>query len=70
MWISFSTSLGHTGEPVPTWIQKYRADIVFVVSMLAGAALIAVGLYQGDSPTIILGAGALGIPGFQKAASA
>ncbi len=55
---------------MPTWIEAHKGDIVFVVSMLAGAALIAVGLYQGDSPTIILGAGALGIPGFQKAASA
>lgn len=50
-----------------TWIGEHRADIMFVVSLLAGVALIAVGLFTGDSPTILLGAGALGIGGYGEA---
>lgn len=42
---------------------------MFVVSLLAGVALIAVGLTEDDSPTILLGAGALGIGGFKDATS-
>ncbi len=54
---------------MPTWITKHRADITFIVALVAGAALITVGLFTGDSPTILLGAGALGIPGFSSAAA-
>ena len=52
---------------MPSWISEHRADILFVFSLIAGVALITVGLVQGDSPSILLGAGALGIPGFQTA---
>lgn len=53
---------------MPSWISKHQADISFVVSTLAGVALISVGLYSEESSTILLGAGALGIPGFAATA--
>ena len=51
-----------------SWVSKHRADITFIVGIAAGAALIIVGLIQGDSSTILLGAGALGLGGYQEAA--
>lgn len=51
-----------------SWVSEHRADIMFIVALIAGAALITVGLVNGDSPTILLGAGALGLPGFSSAA--
>ena len=51
-----------------SWISEHRADITFVIALIAGVALITVGLWTGDSPTILLGAGALGVPGFSTAA--
>lgn len=53
---------------MPTWLTVHKADILFVIALLAGIALVTVGLVTGDSPTILLGAGALGVPGFQSAA--
>lgn len=55
---------------MPTWISKHKADITFVIGLFAGIALISVGLAMDESSTILLGAGALGIPGFQAAAKA
>lgn len=45
-----------------TWIGDHREDVIFVVSLLASLALLTVGLLTGDEATILLGAGALGIP--------
>ena len=55
---------------MPSWITEHRADITFVIGTVAGIALIAVGLHSDQASTIMLGAGALGIPGFQAAAKA
>ncbi len=52
---------------MPSWISEHRADIIFVITLIAGVALISVGLATDTSSTILLGAGALGIPGFQTA---
>lgn len=48
---------------MPTWISEHRNDITFVISLTAAIALLIVGLVTSDTPTILLGAGALGIPG-------
>ncbi len=53
-----------------TWISTHRADILFVVGLLAGIALISVGLATDTSSTILLGAGALGVGGFKDAVEA
>lgn len=49
-----------------TWVSEHRADIMFLVGMVAGAALIIAGLLSDDTSTIMLGAGAIGIPGFME----
>lgn len=50
-----------------TWISDHRGDITFVMSLTAAILLLAVGLITEDTATILLGAGALGIPGQAKA---
>jgi hypothetical protein len=46
-----------------SWISEHRTDITFLISLTAAIALLVVGLVTSDTPTILLGAGALGIPG-------
>ena len=53
---------------MPSWVSRNRDDILFIISLVVGVGLIVVGLWTGDSPTMLLGAGALGIGGFNDVA--
>ena len=55
---------------MPTWVSEHKSDIQFVMWMIVGTFLILYGTtLVGDSEPglIALGAGAIGLPGFQAA---
>ena len=52
---------------MPDWVAKHRESIRFVVFMTIGVLLIGIGILDGEAATIALGAGAIGLPGFQNA---
>ena len=47
-----------------SWITEHKADITFLVSVLAGAGLIIGGFFTASESTMLLGAGIVGVPGF------
>jgi len=49
---------------VTSWIQKHKADIVFVVTMLVGSSLVLIGALMNEISILLMGGGALGLPGF------
>lgn len=49
---------------MPSWIKEHRADIRFVVTMLVGVAVIAYGIVYEEMTLLLLGGGAIGLPGF------
>lgn len=56
---------------MPDWIDSHKASIQFVIFMILGTTLIVIGatpLMGGREPGLLaLGAGAIGLPGFQAA---
>lgn len=47
------------------WVSRHRHSLQFVVWTVVGIMFIVVGLFRGGDPALIaLGAGALGLPGF------
>lgn len=57
---------------MPDWISEHRSSIQFVVWTVVGVVLIVIGatpIWGGREPGLLaLGAGAIGLPGFQAAA--
>lgn len=49
------------------WISKHRTSIQFVVWTVLGTFLVFLGAGTGEPGILAIGAGALGLPGFQSA---
>ena len=47
-----------------SWISEHRADIVFVITMLVGSTLVVIGALANEISILLMGGGALGLPGF------
>ena len=49
-----------------SWVSRNREDILFIVGLAVGVLLTVVGVVRGEVSTMMLGAGALGIGGFNE----
>jgi len=49
---------------VTSWVSAHREDITFIAGLVAGLVLIGFGIARGDTGALMLGAGALGIGGY------
>ena len=47
-----------------SWIETHRADIVFVITMVVGVTLVVIGALANEISILLMGGGALGLPGF------
>lgn len=57
-------------EVMSDWVSQHKASIQYVVATVVGAGFAIYGVLTDDPALVALGAGALGLPGFQAAAPA